>query len=80
MKKVMEAFLVSGSKGNEGDGTKSSEAYTSRNKDNHKDTSGEALCSTLDLHLRKKNKESYPKKEERAVLWKTSQGYSKVKV
>lgn len=67
MKKAIEASLVSGSKGNEGDGTKSSEAHASHNKDKHKDTSEEALCSTLDAHLRKKQRK-LPAEEERTVL------------
>lgn len=67
MKKVVEASLVSRSKGNEGDGTKSRGAHASHNKDKHKDTSEEALCSTLDTHLREKQRK-LPMEEERTVL------------
>lgn len=63
MKNVMEASSVSGSKGNEGDGTKSSEAHASRHKEEHKDTSEEALSSTLDTHLRKEHRKLLQKKK-----------------
>lgn len=53
----MEAPLVSGRKGNEGDGTPSIEAYTWHDKDNCKDTSGGAVFNFR--HLRRKTK-SFP--------------------
>lgn len=67
MKKEVEASLVSGNKGNEEDGTKSRGAHASHNKDKHKDTSEEVLCSTLGTHLRKKQRK-LPVEEERTVL------------
>lgn len=66
MKKVIEASLVSGSKENEGDG-KNSEADASHNKDERKDTSEEALCSTLDVQLRKKQRKLSMEEEKTVV-------------
>lgn len=60
---------MSESKGNEGNCIKSSEAYTSNNKDNCKDTSGGAVLNFRHASQEKKSKQrKLPMKEERDVL------------
>lgn len=51
-----------------GDCIKSSEAYTSNNKDNCKDTSGGAVLNFRHASQKKSKQRKLPMKEERAVL------------